>query len=152
MTELVLLLLRIGFLVLLWFFVFAVVYSLRADLFGVKVRKLPDPTPYIALGTDRYKGGNLAKAGLMGASRLNAAIDDGILDIQFKVTGFSVVFYDNMGNAVQMASVGDSFTDRMRDQFRRLSRGRRFYITEVKAVGPDGIARTLPGAMEIKVR
>ena len=41
MSELVLLLLRIGFLVLLWFFVFGVVYSLRADLFGVKVRKLP---------------------------------------------------------------------------------------------------------------
>ncbi len=42
MSELTLLLLRIGFLVLMWFFVFAVVYSLRADLFGVKVRKLPD--------------------------------------------------------------------------------------------------------------
>ncbi|MDT0157778.1 FHA domain-containing protein [Microbacterium sp. ARD32] len=41
MSELVLLVLRIGFLVLLWFFVFAVVYSLRADLFGVRVRKLP---------------------------------------------------------------------------------------------------------------
>lgn len=42
MSELTLLLLRIGFLVLLWFFVFAVVYSLRADLFGVKVRRMPD--------------------------------------------------------------------------------------------------------------
>ncbi|WP_125129861.1 FHA domain-containing protein [Microbacterium sp. 10M-3C3] len=42
MSELTLLLLRIGFLLLLWFFVFAVVYSLRADLFGVKVRKLPE--------------------------------------------------------------------------------------------------------------
>lgn len=41
LSPLVLLLLRIGFLVLLWFFVFGVVYSLRADLFGVKVRKLP---------------------------------------------------------------------------------------------------------------
>ncbi|WP_243228395.1 FHA domain-containing protein [Microbacterium sp. CIAB417] len=41
MSELVLLLLRIGFLVLLWFFVFGVVYSLRADLFGVRARKLP---------------------------------------------------------------------------------------------------------------
>lgn len=41
MSELVLLLLRIGFLLLLWFFVFGVVYSLRADLFGVRVRKLP---------------------------------------------------------------------------------------------------------------
>lgn len=46
--ELTLLLLRIGFLVLLWFFVFAVVYSLRADLFGVKVRRMPEPTPAAA--------------------------------------------------------------------------------------------------------
>ncbi|MCT9819444.1 FHA domain-containing protein [Microbacterium sp. W1N] len=43
MSELTLLLLQVGFLVLLWFFVFAVVYSLRADLFGVKARKLPEP-------------------------------------------------------------------------------------------------------------
>lgn len=35
MSELILLLLRIGFLLLMWFFVFGVVYSLRADLFGV---------------------------------------------------------------------------------------------------------------------
>lgn len=40
-SELTLLLLRIGFLVLLWFFVFAVVYAIRSDLFGTKVRKLP---------------------------------------------------------------------------------------------------------------
>lgn len=87
----------------------------------------------------------------MSANQLNAAIDDGILDIQFKVTSFSAVFYDNMGNAVQMASAGDNFTERMRDRL-RLSHGRRFYITEIKAVGPDGIARSLPGAMEIKVK
>ena len=48
MSDLTLLLLQIGFLVLLWFFVFAVVYSLRADVFGVKVRKLPDPAPVAA--------------------------------------------------------------------------------------------------------
>jgi pSer/pThr/pTyr-binding forkhead associated (FHA) protein len=41
LSELILLLLRIGFLLLMWFFVFGVVYSLRADLFGVRVRKLP---------------------------------------------------------------------------------------------------------------
>ncbi len=43
MSELTLLLLRVGFLLALWVFVFVVVYSLRADLFGVKVRKLPEP-------------------------------------------------------------------------------------------------------------
>lgn len=120
--------------------------------FSFRVRKLPDPTPYIAVGSDRFKGGNLTKAALMGVNALSAAIDDGILDIQFNVQGFSAVFYDNMGNAVQMASAGANFTESMKEQFRRLSRNRRFYITEVKAVGPDGITRTLPGAMEVKVR
>jgi hypothetical protein len=47
-SPLTLLLLQVGFLVLLWFFVFAVVYSLRADLFGVKARKMPDPAPAAA--------------------------------------------------------------------------------------------------------
>ena len=43
MSELTLLLLRIGFLILLWAFVFVVVYSMRADLFGVRVRRMPEP-------------------------------------------------------------------------------------------------------------
>ena len=120
--------------------------------FTFHVRKLPDPTAYISVGTDRFKGGWLMKGSLMGAHQLNAAIDDGILDIQFRVVSFSTVFYDNMGNAVQMTTSGAAFSDRMREQFRHLSHGRRFYITEIKAVGPDGITRSLPGAMEVKVR
>lgn len=48
MSELTYLLLQIGFLLLLWFFVFSVVYSLRADLFGVKVRRMPDAAPAAA--------------------------------------------------------------------------------------------------------
>ena len=43
MSELTLLVLQLGFLVLLWVFIFAIVYSLRSDLFGQRVRKLqPD--------------------------------------------------------------------------------------------------------------
>lgn len=41
MSELTLLVLRIAFLILLWFFVFVIVYSLRSDLFGHRARKLP---------------------------------------------------------------------------------------------------------------
>lgn len=43
MSELTLLLLRIAFLAVLWGFVFAVVYALRSDLFGQKVRRMPQP-------------------------------------------------------------------------------------------------------------
>jgi pSer/pThr/pTyr-binding forkhead associated (FHA) protein len=55
MSELTLLVLQLGFLLLLWVFIFAIVYSLRSDLFGQRVRKLqPDvasgasPSPFPA--------------------------------------------------------------------------------------------------------
>jgi hypothetical protein len=40
-SELTLLVLRIGFLLLIWLFVFSIVYALRSDLFGQRVRKMP---------------------------------------------------------------------------------------------------------------
>lgn len=44
-SELTLLILRIGFLIALWVFVFFVVYAVRSDLFGQRVRKMPAATP-----------------------------------------------------------------------------------------------------------
>lgn len=46
MSELTLLVLRFGFLLLLWLFVLGVVYAIRADLFGrTSRRSLPAPAP-----------------------------------------------------------------------------------------------------------
>ena len=126
--------------------------SRQMGKFTFHVRKLPDPAAYITVGTDRFRGGGLSKASLMGANGIKAAIDDGILDIQFKVVSFETVFFDNMGNAVPMASAGASFSERQRDTFRKLSRGKRFYISRITAVGPDGITRTLNGSMEVIVK
>lgn len=120
--------------------------------FVFHVRKLPDPTAYIAMGTDRFRGGGLTKANLMGATGIHAAIDDGLLDIPFKVVGFETVFFDNMGNAIPLASAGASFSARQREEFRKLYRNRRFYISHIRAVGPDGIMRTLPSTMEVIVK
>ncbi|TDW30233.1 FHA domain-containing protein FhaB/FipA [Cryobacterium psychrophilum] len=39
-SELTLFVLRIGFLLVLWLFIFGIVYALRSDLFGQRVRKL----------------------------------------------------------------------------------------------------------------
>ncbi len=120
--------------------------------FTFHVRKLPDPTPYIVVGDDRFRGGGLAKSDLMNVSSLKAAIDDGLLDIQFDVIGFESVFFDNMGNAVPMVSDGAKFSARQKDAFRGLSRNKRFYITRVTAQGPDGIQRTLTSSMEVIVK
>ena len=122
-----------------------------------RVRRLPDPTPYIAMKDDsgspvRYKGGGLSKAQLMAADGIGAAIDDGILDIAFRVQSFETVFFDNMGNAVPMVSEGASFSARQKDTFRKLQRNRRFYISRVNAIGPDGIQRKLNASMEVIVK
>ena len=122
-----------------------------------RVRKLPDPTPYINMKDEhgnptRYKGGGLAKSQLVAADAIGAAIDDGILDIGFRVQSFETVFFDNMGNAVPMASEGASFSARQKDTFRKLTRNRRFYISRVTVVGPDGLTRTLQNPMEIIVK
>ncbi|MGX8695779.1 MAG: GldM family protein, partial [Prevotella sp.] len=76
----------------------------------------------------------------------------GILDIGFRVLSFETVFFDNMGNAKPLVSDGARFSAAQKDQLRKLSRGRRFYISRVVAVGPDGIERTLTAAMEVKVQ
>ena len=125
--------------------------------FTFRVRKLPDPTPYIAMKDEggnptRYKGGGLSKQQLMAADGIGAAIDDGILDIAFKVQSFETVFFDNMGNAVPMVSDGPQFSARQKDTFRKLTRNRRFYISRVTAVGPDGIQRKLNASMEVIVK
>ena len=126
--------------------------SRQMGKFTFHVRKLPDPAAYMQIGTDRFRGGGLAKASIMSAPGIKAAIDDGILDIQFKVVSFETVFFDNMGNAVPMASAGSNFSERQRDTFRKLSRGKRFYISRITAVGPDGITRKLNGPMEVIVK
>ena len=114
-----------------------------------RVRKLPDPTAFISYtapnGTkERYKGGSgFSKTLLTSAPGIEAAIDDDMLNIGFTVLGFETVFFDQMGNAIPEVSQGASFSQRQKDQFRRLSRGKRFYISRIRAKGPDGIERTL---------
>lgn len=116
-----------------------------------RVRKLPDPTPYLAIGTDRYKGGKpIGKQAVAGAGGLKAAIDDGLLDIQFQVLSFEMIVFDSMGNAIPEVSAGAAFSERQKEAIKRLGRGKRFFISRIKAKGPDGVERTL-SPMEILI-
>jgi hypothetical protein len=120
--------------------------------FTFRVRKLPDPTAYVIVGHDRFRGGGLSKGSAIGSSGIGAAIDDGLLDIPFKVLGFEAVFHDRMGNARPELSNSSNFTEAQRNLMREVRPGGRFYITRVKVLGPDGIHRTLPSAIEVIVR
>ena len=115
-----------------------------------RVRKLPDPTAYIAMkdaqgNTVHYKGTpkRISKASLMAAPGLGAAIDDDILNVTYQVVSFSTVFFDQMGNAIPEISAGANFSPRQKEQFKRLKPGKSFFISNVKAKGPDGITRDI---------
>lgn len=114
-----------------------------------RVRKLPDPTPYIAIkggeGTVHYKGTpkRISKAQLLSASGLGAAIDDDILNVNYTVLSFSMVFFDSMGNAIPENSSGASFSARQLDKIKQLKPGKSFFISNVKATGPDGVTRDI---------
>ena len=123
--------------------------------YAFRVRQLPDPTPFIEYkdkdgNTQRYRGGTkFSKQSLMSTDGIVAAIDDGLLNIGFEVISFETVFYDNMGNAIPLISQGTSFSQQQKDMFRNLGRGKRFYISHVKAVGPDKVERLLPTSLEV---
>ena len=85
----------------------------------------------------------------MGTDGIVAAIDDGLLNIGFNVVSFETVFYDKMGNAIPLTSQGSKFSAQQKDMFRNLGRGKRFYISHVKAVGPDKVERLLPTSLEV---
>ena len=64
MSELTLLILRLAFLAILWLFVFAVVYALRSDLFGHRLRRQG------ADMTSPFAGAPVAVTALPGAAAL----------------------------------------------------------------------------------
>jgi gliding motility-associated protein GldM len=120
------------------------------------VRPLPPPLPFIAYkdenGTSRsFKDGMIAKRLLMEATGVQAAVDDGVLNIPFKVTSFSMMVVDAMGNYIPETSNSGEFTQRQMDMIRNLSRGKQFYISNIKAVGPAGKPVSIQSSMRVVI-
>lgn len=124
--------------------------------FSFRVRKLPDPTAYIAFaaegGEEHFTGGSLSKQILMNTEGIGAAIDDGLLNIAFHVNSFEMLLFDAMGNAVPYKSNGSKFSDQQKAQMRGLARNKRLFIRDIHATGPDGIERTLKNPMEVIIK
>jgi hypothetical protein len=102
--------------------------------------------------TKHYRGGSkISKKQLLESSGVFAAIDDGLLNVEFQVKSFRIIIFDSMGNAIREESKSGNWSDRQKTVLNRLSAGKTFFITQVHAVGPDGIERELSGAMEVSL-
>lgn len=122
-----------------------------------KIRPLPDPAPYVNIrkpdgNTERYRGSKpLAKSALVSADVLRAAMDDGILDINFDVLRFDLVRFDNMGFRITTPSSGNKFSEQQKDAVRAMQRGQTVLISNIVVRGPDGIERNLTAPMDIRI-
>lgn len=124
----------------------------QVGIMKFRIRKLPDPAAYMIVGANQYKGApkRISKGALLSASGVGAALDDGVLDIPFTIVSFTTVFVDQMGNAIPEVSAGNSFSQRQIEKFRELKPGKTFFITNIKAKGPDGITREIP-SLEVRL-
>lgn len=115
-----------------------------------RVRPLPEARAFILYldnsGVERrYKGGTgLSKAKLLATSGIIAALDDDLLEVDFTVLSFKTTVYDSMGNSLEEISQGSKFSDRQIGQIRGLTRGKRLWVTGVRAIGPDKVEQMLP--------
>jgi gliding motility-associated protein GldM len=121
-----------------------------------KVRQLPNPTAFISYKnadgrTQIFRGGRLSKRILVEATGIEAAIDDGVLNIAHPVTGFTLRVPDQRGVSTPYPSNSGAFSPQQKEAIRNMPGGTRFYISDVKALDPAGNAVSLQYPMEIVV-
>jgi gliding motility-associated protein GldM len=123
------------------------VQNIGAKPFRVKL--LPPPVAYIEYTSDgnpaKYKGSRpISKGALISAKGIKAELDDADLDVRYQVLGFDLNFFDSMGNAIVKASSSGRFTGEQQEIMRKMSKGKKFFISRVRAKGPDGVEKILP--------
>jgi len=114
-----------------------------------RIKMLPDPMPYLEYKDEngnirKFRGGTIAKRSLMETDGILAAIDDDILNIQFDVQSFELIYPDQFGNMINEPTAGSNFSERQKNYIRGLARGKQFWVNRVKAKGPDGVERQIP--------
>ncbi len=116
-----------------------------------RVKRLPDPTAFIAANGGKFTGGAISKSDLVNAGKLQAELKDSDFDAKFSIESFTVNSFDSMGNSQLKKSDGASFSSEQKNLIKQLRQGKSIYITQIKAKGPDGSIRSLP-AIEITIR
>ena len=81
-------------------------------------------------------GGTISRNTAVAQQGVFAVLPDFDFDLQYKVTGFSILYTDRMGD-FEESSATSSLSARQRDLLNRLTRGKYLSIKDIKAIGPD---------------
>lgn len=128
----------------------------RIGSYVFRVKALPPPTAYVRYPkevmvngrkikqNEDFAAGRLKKLDLLNAEGVIAKLLDSDFEVNYEVLGFDMTFYDSMGNAKTYSSTSSKFTRDQTNMIKSLSRGKQFFISNVRAKGPDGIPKRLP--------
>lgn len=110
--------------------------------FSFNVRRIPDPTPYIQIGSIKYRGGVPVSKGHLGdISHVGAQYSDGEMTMNFTVVGFETVFTGNDGKIVSLHSGSGRFTEQQMERIRGLRSGDKMYVTSITVADRGGNQR-----------
>ncbi len=101
------------------------------------------PTPVAKITGSRAGQANLTIGQLSRLQTVEAEAENFLFEVDFEVTEFSVVSTDASGITGSNESKNDKFTSEQLALFRNMRVGQRFFIENIKAIGPDGKVRPL---------
>ena len=79
----------------------------------------------------------------MSVTEMRAELDDADIEAHYDVLSFEMNISGAMGAIVE-TSPNKNFTPRQKDLIKGMARNSKFFLSNIKAKGPDGVTRTLP--------
>ena len=104
-----------------------------------RVHRIPDPVAKFANLTE----GSVPKSEALAQPGVMAVLENFLFDLQYTVTSFTMTV-TKAGFDQNLSSSSQRITQAQRDLIDSMNRGQKLFITEIRAVGPDGVSRRLP--------
>ncbi len=106
-----------------------------------RVKRVPDPVAKIG----GEKGGSVKAATFKVQRGIIAELENFDFDIKFQVVGYEMTYAAARQDLLTTTADGPMFTPKMMDYLSKAKPGDIFYFDKVRAKGPDGTIRSLPG-------
>ena len=106
--------------------------------YDFRVKSIPIPVAIFA----NKSTGTVPRATAAAQQGVFAILPDFDFDLQYTVTGFTVLYSDK-GSDFEESSSNSNLTAKQKDLIGRLTRGKNLIIKDIKALGPDGRPKEL---------
>jgi gliding motility-associated protein GldM len=114
----------------------------KVSSFPFRVRNIPDPVATIG---GVMSNENMLAGQIRAQTGVGAFIKDFPLDIKYTVTSFTIAADNADGDIDEAPCQGNTFSPKALSMIKNLAAGRTVTVDNIRAVGPDGKNRKIPG-------